>query len=79
MIQKRSHHVTKGAYDSFLFTILRGGVWAIESEFDPVGSKKGVELLVIEPTPVVTLKGFNGQVELIFGHLEKLDKVGEDL
>ena len=38
-----------------------------------------MELVVIELTPVVTLEGFYRKVELSFGHLVKLDKVGEDL
>ena len=79
MIEKGSRHVTNGADDSFRLSILGRGIWARETEFDPIRRKEGVELLVIELTPVVTLKGFDRQVELSFGHLVKLDEMGEDL
>ena len=77
MIEKGSRHVTNGADDSFCFSILERGIRAIETEFDPIRRKEGVKLLIIELTSVVTLNEFDRQVELGFGHLVKLNEVGD--
>ena len=69
--KKSSNDIIDGSKHSFGFTILLGGMRAREAENDAIGCKVIMKEFIVVFPSIITLKSFDGGIELGF------DKIGE--